>query len=202
MKDVKRAECGRSMVEMIGYMAVVITLAASLGNIVASAYGNYKFSKASLQITDLANAITKAAAIDANYEYIIKRINSANSEALKIIPPSYKVKAGKIYHAFGGEATLGYTEDRFTLTFHKLNRKQCIEMAMKGWSENKYADLYSITVNGYGWYWPVYTENVGEDRGCVGTVCTLPVMRSAVAGTTEDNGQCGANNNAIIWTFN
>ena len=42
----KKYESGRSMVEMMGYMAIAIVLTASVGQLVYKAFGDYKFSKA------------------------------------------------------------------------------------------------------------------------------------------------------------
>ncbi|MBR3662563.1 MAG: hypothetical protein IKN67_04715 [Alphaproteobacteria bacterium] len=190
----QNTQSGRSMVEVMGYMVVVMLLAAGLGKIVAGAYGEYKFSKASLQLSDYAVAITKAAAIDATYEDVIQKINSGDSEAKKLLPSSYRVNSNKVRHAFGGEVTVGtYDADKFYITFSGLEKDQCIELAMKDWINNRIVDLYTIKVNDDIWYWPIY--HAGDNA--------LPITYAKVAGTTDDNGQCtDGDENSIMWVFN
>jgi hypothetical protein len=233
MTDRKQQQYGRSMIEMMGYIAVVMAFTVGIGHMISGAYGDYKFSKANMQITDLANSISKAGAIEENYSLIIDMINGTGevtntqkAEGLKLIPSSFRVKGRKIFHAFGGEVKIGIPasddvsgtnyENKFYINFYNLNRNQCIDLAVKDWLKSKYADLYAIIINGTSgaaWYWPAYTtmtttvpdeeSESGEKEVSVGY--TLPVKRSAVAGTsvTEDDGQCKDNNsNTIMWVFN
>lgn len=224
MINKRQGQYGRSMIEMMGYIAVVITLTVSIGHMISSAYGDYKFSKANMQITDLANSISKAGAIEEDYSLIIDMINGKGTvsneqkkEGLKLIPSSFRVKGRKIFHAFGGEVKVGIPaasdvsgsnyQNKFYITFYNLNREQCIDLAVKDWLQNKYADLYAVVINGTSgaaWYWPAYTTmSVGNENADAGNV--LPVKRSAVAGisATEDDGQCRDNNsNTIMWVFN
>lgn len=205
MKKQKENQRGRSMIEMMGYIAVVMTLTVSIGYIISKAYGDYKYSKASLQLTDLANSITKAGAIEANYADIVTMINTKdNKEGFNMIPSTYRVKDSEggrtIHHAFGGSVTIGHPGSdttKFAVTFNNLSRNQCIELAMKDWMHNKYIDLFSITVNGTQWNWPAYqTVNSGD--------YVLPIKRSEVAGTgVGSEGVCtDLISNSIMWVFN
>ena len=216
MKQYKREQSGRSMIEMMGYIAVVMALTTSMGYLVSKVYGNYKISKASLQVSDLANVISKAGSIEANYAEIVAMVRGDNTvtinnvtkevdkvEGRKMIPSSYRVKetdsARQIYHAFGGAVTISHPNDdtsKFAITFANLNRNQCIELAMKDWMHNKYADLYSITINDSTWNWPIYGVASGNS--------TLPIKRSAVAGVGDnDEGACSDDtSNSIMWVFN
>ena len=204
MRQYGNEQSGRSMIEMMGYIAVVMAITVSVGYIVSKVFGDYKFSKASLQLGDLANSITKAGAIEPDYEEIVDMINQkGNAEGKKMIPTAYRVSDGssgrKIYHAFGGPVTIGYLSSdktKFTIKFDDLSKNQCIELAMKDWLQNKYADLYSITVNSAQWNWPVYSNASGK---------TLPIKRSDVAGVNaaSDDGVCKDDvNNFIVWVFN
>lgn len=219
-------ETGRSMVEMMGYMAVAISLVASVGHLVAKAFDDYKYSKAYIQLTDLVDSIVQAAAIDADYQEVVKMMNGEsvdakkNAEGQKMIPSSYRRIGKTLYHAFGGKVTISLPpvdgaidlgeaindaedetahSDKLAITFEGLNRKQCIEMSLKDWNNNKNIDLYAIIINSTNyWYWPAYTSFSGT------TDNTLPVTRVAVAGTGDsDEGQCNRDkNNSIMWIFN
>lgn len=206
MKQYKSEQSGRSMVEMMGYIAVVMAITVSVGYIISKVFGDYKYSKASLQLSDLANSITKAGSIEPNYADIVTMINAKNNdEGKKMIPSTYRVNDSgtgrKIYHAFGGLVTIGHPNGdtlKFSIKFDNLNRNQCIELAMKDWLQNKYADLYSITVNTASWYWPAYHSASGTDK-------VLPIKRSAVAGVNaaSNDGVCSdATSNSIMWVFN
>ncbi len=213
MKLIRKYESGRSMVEMMGYMAVAIVLTASVGQLVYKAFGDYKFSKASIQLTELANVISRAGAVDANYINVVNMIMGQsekatdNAEGLKMIPSSFRVRntgTRVIYHAFGGQVTVNSTNPsdtlavgaKFMITFDGLNKKQCIDLAMKDWSKNKYSDLDSMVINDtYHWYWPIY----GTDE--TSHIYALPATREAIVGVNDD-GQCSEDTNKIQWYFN
>jgi len=213
----RKFESGRSMVEMMGYMAIAIVLTASVGQLVYKAFNDYKFSKASIQLTELANVISRAGAIEPSYDNVVAMISGTSERALdnqegrKMIPSSFRVSniagARRIYHAFGGLVTLGSTnpEDslnagaKFMITFAGLNKKQCVDLALKDWSKNKYSDLDSIVINDqYKWYWPIYGVSEGD---AVAGLFTFPVTREAVIGL-EDGGQCRDEDNTVQWFFN
>ena len=200
-----RKQRGRSMIETLGYLAVVMIVVGAIGNLISNAFSDYKQSKASLQLGDLVSAIVKASAADEDYTDVvemIKKCNSPNSkmEGCRLIPSTYRVAGGKIYHAFGGEVAVGTqsgyasgVEDKLVITFSGLNKKQCVEMSMKDWVSNKLADLYAIKINNNLWYWEAYENDQNK----------LPVTRDKVAGVGENSGQCeNKKTNAIMWVFN
>lgn len=202
---VKDNQHGRSMVEVIGYMGAVMAIVAGVGKMVSGAYSDYKISKASQQLSDLASAIVRASTIDPNYTETVKKITDVNSDkhsdGLKLIPSTFRVAGSKIFHAFGGETTLGTVGNMFYIRYDNLTREQCIELGMKDWINNKIVDLAFLNVNGDDdWCWPA---NKGSENNCP----TLPTKRSILAGANEnddnDNGQCNKEtDNFIIWYFN
>ncbi|MBR1601742.1 MAG: hypothetical protein IJ677_09245 [Alphaproteobacteria bacterium] len=188
----KAGEKGRSMVETMGYMAVVMTVIVSIGKIVTNVFNEHKFSQASVQLGDLATAISKAGAVEKDYSDV---------NFSKFIPSTFRVSGNKIFHVFGGEVTVakaGNDNTKFSIAFKGLRRKQCIELAMKDWRRNQNVDLYSVCINGSCLYWPVYGYDGGTPKG------TLPVTRAMVTGITEqDKGLCSLDiNNIVTWTFN
>jgi len=192
-------ENGRSMVEMMGYMAVVIAVVVSVGNIITGVFEEHKYSTATIQLGELAGAITKAAAIDPDYSEVIAKITpTIDAEGRNIIPTSFSISNNKIYHAFGGEVKLGLGESGennvFYIEYDGLDRKPCIELAMKDWNKNTVINLKAIIINQNNqWYWPSY-DTVGENH-------QLPVTRDAVAGI-DDDGQCDKESgNTIRWMF-
>lgn len=192
-------QSGRSMIEVMGYMAAVMAVIAGVSKIITGSYNQYKLSKASIQVSDLASVIVKASTIDPNYDDTVDAIKQGTNKGRRLLPSSFKMDNDKkIYHAFGGEATLGILNDKFTITFTGLTREQCIELGMKEWINNKIVDLYGIDINGNQWAWPIYADTTSG-------ISALPTKRSALAGKDlNDNGQCNkpGKSNSIMWIFN
>lgn len=190
-------EKGRSMIETIGYMGVFMVLIAGIGRLVSNAFDDYKYSKASLQLGDLAATITRAAAVDGDYEDVVKAWSS-------YVPKTFRKKSGKYYHAFNGEVSVACAMpadggcSKFKITYSNLNKKQCVELAMKDWSKNKTVSIDAIQV-GTG------TGNIWCWRDCNHT---FPIQRDLVEGVdATENAACGLDSAAdspkqIIWTFN
>lgn len=214
----KLCESGRSMVEMMGYMAVAMTIIVAVGKMVTSVFNEHKLSQASLQLGDLAVAISKAGAMEKDYSAV---------DLKKFVPTTYRVAGNKIFHVFGGEVKVAVVSDdpsKFSVTYKNLRRRQCIEIAMKDWRHNQSVDLYAIGINNNFLYWPVYSATWNEeqkvsethvkravDDGAGGTAYaqtdnkdSLPMTRAKLTGTGEnDNGLCSlATGNTITWIFN
>ena len=192
-------QSGRSMIEVMGYMAAVMAVIAGVSKIITGSYYQYKLSKASIQVSDLASVIVKASTVDPNYDDTVDAIKQGTNKGRRLLPSSFKMDNNKkIYHAFGGEATLGILNDKFTITFTGLTREQCIELGMKEWINNKIVDLYGIDINGNKWTWPIYADTTSG-------ISALPTKRSALAGKDlNDEGQCNkpGKSNSIMWIFN
>ncbi len=192
-------QSGRSMIEVMGYMAAVMAVIAGVSKIITGSYNQYKLSKASIQVSDLASVIVKASTIDPNYDDTVDAIKQGTNKGRRLLPSSFKMDSNKkIYHAFGGETTLGILNDKFTITFTGLTREQCIELGMKEWINNKIVDLYGIDINGNKWAWPIYADTTSG-------ISALPTKRSALAGKNlNDEGQCNKSgkSNSIMWIFN
>ena len=203
----KNTETGRSMVEVMGYMVVSMFLIAGVAKIVTSAYGEYKLSQASMQLSDLAKTIVKVSAADTDYRNTIENIKD-------YLPKSYRVVGDNIYNVFGGQVEIrvpdyefsGHPGDQFSITYSELDRDQCIALMTKDWINNRVVDLDYIrlenektSTSGKYWYWPVYHPASSGDY-------ELPVKMADVAGTdgkTDDSGNALClSSNKITWVFN
>ena len=229
----KVSQAGRSMVEMMGYLMVMMSVIVAIGKIVSSAFNNHRYSTATLQLTELATSMVKAAALDVDYSFVIADVNGENK--MKIIPPSLRRVGSKMYHVFGGEVKVGESDfeeclgvldsngictggtkkrvDQFSITYTGLNKKQCVELAMKNWQKNQYIDLYAIEINNKkgkkSWFWLAYGDADGSliqlDGGeCdnANITCAFPIKRSKLTGVGKDDGQCQESENSITWVFN
>ena len=151
-KIYKNEEAGRSMVEMLGVLAIVGVL--SIGGIsgYSKAMAKFKLTKAQDQITMLLMNIRTAFATSPNYDGL------NNTSAVNYnIAPGDMVPGGsgsKINHAFGGDVTVKVTdssgsEDKtagqyFFIKLDKLGREACVSLATSDWGTD---GLVSMTVN-------------------------------------------------------
>lgn len=215
--DIKKTQSGRSMVEMMGYLMVAMGVIVAVGRIVSSAFDSHKYSIAALQLSDLVSGIVRSSAIDVDYTNVINKAKKGDRE---LIPESFRVAGSGnnavIYHAFGGTVTIDLfqnTTEKFAVTFNNLSKKQCVEMALRDWSKNQYADLFAIIVRDYTWYWQAYgtgdstsdTLNVSDSAICSNKVCRLPVVRSRLTGVKDNDpdAQClDERSNSVTWVFN
>ena len=210
---------GRSMVEMMGYMMVVLSVVVAVGKLVTNAFEEHRYSVGSTQLSELVGTIVKAAAVDPDYSEVVKMINQDASlagnrlqEGSNMIPRSFRRVGNTLYHVFGGKVKIStYAPDKFAIVFENLRKKQCVEMGLKDWRKNQYADLYAVYINDkYKWYWPAYGNDSGGVSGEVTNI--FPITRAKLTGVggnasgisdDDKNGQCADNsNNKIMWIFN
>lgn len=192
----KDNEKGRSMLEMMGYMAAVMSLIAGISKMIVGAYGDYKMGEGVRQVSELSDVISKFVVVEGNAD-IIEKIN-ANPK--KYLPESYRVVNGEILHTFGGKVEIKNIENkrRFSIFFHELNEEQCIELAMKDWQINRVSDLYSMSIDNVPYYWEIYVDNCNEEPN----KC-LPAKHSKVSESCkpadEEDEEDGK---TITWEFN
>lgn len=216
--NTKKTQSGRSMVEMMGYLMVVMGVIVAMGRIVSSVFDAHKYSVAALQLNDLVSGIVRSSAIDVDYSKVVDKVKKGDRE---LIPESFRVAGNGnntvIYHAFGGTVDVDIydNKEKFFVTFNNLSKKQCVEMALRDWSKNQYADLFAIIVGDSTWYWQAYGTgdtvvgnelNVGDGNVCTSDnkTCRLPTVRSKLTGTKDDSdAQCKTGRkNSVKWVFN
>lgn len=198
----KNNEKGRSMLEMMGYMAAVMSLIAGVSKIIVGAYGDYKIGEGVRQVSELSDVISKFIVVDGNDDIISKICDEhcvPTDDAKKYLPESFRVVNGEILHVFGGKVDIKPKPDtsirRFSILFHDLNEEQCIELAMKDWQINRVSDLYSMSIGNVPYYWEIYVDNCDEENNNC-----LPAKHSEVSESCkladEEDGK------TIKWEFN
>lgn len=210
----KDNEKGRSMLEMMGYMAAVMSLIAGISKMIVGAYGDYKMGEGVRQVSELSDVISKFVVVEGNADIIDKICNpnssecEAASEAKKYLPESYRVVNGDILHTFGGKVEITKDDDNrsFFILFHGLNEEQCIELAMKDWQINRVSDLYSMSIDLDQYLWGIYVENcdeTDEDSEFENSNC-LPAKHSKVSESCKlaDEEADEEDGITITWKFN
>jgi len=142
---------GRSMVEMLGVLAIIGVL--SVGGIsgYSKAMAKFKLTKAQDQISMLLMNIRTAFATSPNYS----GLNNTNAILYNIAPGDMvpDVSGSAINHAFGGAVTLGAcgssggsdSTQYFYIQLDKLGREACVSLASSDWGTD---GLVEMSVSG------------------------------------------------------
>ena len=135
----KENQNGRSMVEMLGVLAIIGVL--SVGGIsgYSKAMAKFKLTKAQDQISMLLMNIRTAFATSPNYA----GLTNASAIAYNIAPGDMIVGSSNINHAFGGAVTVsaanasGTADTEYGQYFYidltRLGREACVSLASSDW---------------------------------------------------------------------
>ena len=99
----KSNEAGRTMLETIMYISLLIVLGASIGQYISGAFRRYKIGRTAQQIIDFKKAVTHFTAADEDYT----NLSIAHMDAEHSIPLDMRSTAGTARHALGGLVTAG-----------------------------------------------------------------------------------------------
>lgn len=135
---------GRSMIEMLGVLAIIGIL--SVGGIAgySSAMYKNKLNKVKEQVAIIATNIQRAYISQANYN----DLDNERAIALGFVPPEMIDDDGSITDALGGKVTISSTNaatgaicegtdedpcNSFVIVIDKLSRKQTLDLATHSW---------------------------------------------------------------------
>ena len=153
----KTEQKGRSMIEMLGVLAIIGVL--SVGGIsgYSKAMAKFKLTKAQDQISMLLINIRTAFATSPSY----LNLNNSNAVKLNIVPgdmlpgglgtesaATAAAGSGGILNAFGGSVEItatGANSAHFSIKYNGLGRETCVSLASSDWGTD---GLYSMTVKG------------------------------------------------------
>lgn len=199
----KAEEKGATLMEVFGVLAILAVLAASVWGIVNSAWSRYRLSATLSQLQTLQKGITRMYASAGKYDDLAET-NAIKKLLDNNVPPAdMKVDDNNLRHAMGGSVTiapvtnntsLGYGRacDSFTVTFDKLNKKGCLELASYSWVGNDSANIVSVSVNGQKYIWPTASESLTDKF--------LPISTSDALTLCEDE-PIGDGGRYITWEF-
>ena len=130
---------GRSMVEMLGVLAIIGVL--SVGGIsgYSKAMAKFKLTKAQDQITMLLMNIRTAYATSPSYA----GLNSASAITYNLAPQEMG-NSGTLYGAFGGPvdvAATGANNTYFRITLHSLGKEACRSLATSDWGADGLVEM-------------------------------------------------------------
>ncbi len=189
----KTNESGRSMIEALGYISVMIAVSIAVAAAVNSGYYKFRLSRINQELTDLKKFISQRYVAAENYKEV-------NKDTLEEKGAPWDTRNGT--HAFSGDVKVGSGKNNkcnddgdgdgttFCIEFVDVPRDACVELGLRLWLANDGSDLDAMSINDKIWAWPF--SNSVDDADA-----ELP----ATAEDIIDKG-CTKENNDMIWFFN
>ncbi len=148
MKNMHSQETGRSMVEMLGVLAIVGVL--SVGGIAgySQAMSKFKVTKAMDQVQTIITNIRTLYASQRTYT----SLKPVEAQAMGILTEE-SISGSKGLNPFGGEIQFGVGSSvganrTFTITYTGLTSEACVKMATADWGADQSSGLITMTVDG------------------------------------------------------
>ena len=174
---------GRSMVEMLGVLAIIGVL--SVGGIAgySKAMTKFKINKSMDQISMLVANIRTLFSGQRNYS----GLNNTNAIAFGIIPGEMDGGGSVITNAFSGNVTISTAtvnsnaDAAFTIKYEGLGQEACVTMATSDWGSGSSSGLVSMSVSNTaadgttysGSDLPITLINAASKCSCSTAVCSL-----------------------------
>lgn len=179
-------ESGRSMVEMLGVLAIIGVLSAGGLAGYSKAMFKHKLNNTIDQITMIVTNVRTMYGTAANYEGL-----GSNADVKKLgIIPSNMINGSKFLNPFKGEVTLASaaatandTNQAFTVTIGGLPREACVTIASADWGTGAGSGFLGVK---YGQQDPTvggsatYTEKALPVQVAASSVCTSDDNNSVV----------------------
>ena len=193
----KNDQNGRSMVEMLGVLAIIGVL--SVGGIsgYSKAMAKYKLTKAQDQITMLLMNIRTAYATSPSYD----GLSDTTAIAYNLAPNEMSTGSGatQLYGTFGGKvdiSTVGTNKTYFRITMHALGKEACRSLATSDWGADGLVGMWvgadDAAQAQAGGYAEACSGGGASGKYCV---ANLPVALSKAA------SDCNHETNYITWVY-
>ncbi len=188
MKKLHSQESGRSMVEMLGVLAIVGVL--SVGGIAgySQAMSKFKITKAMDQVQTIITNMRTLYASSRTYSTLTA--SAAYSVGL-LTDETYNEGETAGLNPFGGEINFGVGANNrsFTVEYTGITPEACVKIATADWGADESSGLISLTVNSKKHTWASQGGSTADN--------ILPVdVATAIT-------QCGDEtaNTSIIWEY-
>ena len=218
----KTNESGRSMIEMLGVLAIIGVL--SVGGLAgyAKAMSKYRTNKSIEQITQIVASTRNLFSGHKDYSALgignsgsktcsLEQMNLALISKGHLVPEEMMVK-GKdnngqeavtaLENPFAGDVIMSCGSKRdedqkaFTIVFKNVPNEACIELATQDWGSGTSAGLVAVCVNGN-----IANAKIGSNETTECTSSKSMSVLKASAACTNRNKQEKAGMNTISWKF-
>ena len=217
----KYNENGRSMVEMLGVLAIIGVL--SVGGIAgySKAMNKYKINKTTDQVSMLVANIRTLFSSQGNY----KDLSNAQAKKFGVVPNEMytSVSDTNIKNAFGGAVTIESSPARtaegdtgteaFVITYEGLTSEACVTVATGDWGSGQASGLIAIAAGTSQDNATAKAKAIKTDTGDTGLACgdgTCVVSPGAATDTKKSPmtvsdavAACSANGsaNVVAWKY-
>ena len=199
---VQNDEHGRTMIEVILYLCILIVLGATITKTVTRIFDRYNVGRASQQIIDLKKTILMYTAADEDYT----KLSKSDLEETNSMP--YDMQDFR--HALGGNIFVGPASQfpsnndddpnnkyMFFITFDRIDKASCIEILSQGQFYSTGSEMDTLNVNGKWWQYKysLYTEYGSRPNPYKLLKQQRLTIPDAMEGCTDNT------NNIITWIF-
>ena len=198
----KNEQSGRSMVEMLGVLAIIGVL--SIGGIsgYSKAMAKYRVNKTLDQISMLVINIRTLFSSSIDYD----GLSATNAISLGIIPgdmQSSTDSSTKIVNSYQGDVLLGNpgtspaAKRRFYIAYDGLNSEACVSLATADWGSQSGSGLEAIYINGGAAAAP--SDETCSGDGCYKIGTDIPI---SLANAVKSCAETDSNKTfAITWYY-
>ena len=175
----KSEQSGRSMVEMLGVLAIIGVL--SVGGIAgySKAMAKFKLSKAMDQVSMLVANIRTLYSGQRSYS----GLTNTNAISFGVVPSEMAGTGSTVTNAFGAPVTIAATGSdlQFSVRFTGLGQEACVSLATADWGSGSGSGLVSIAPSSTstggtaysGSNLPVSLTNAASGCACSGSTCSI-----------------------------
>ena len=202
MNKFRSEQSGRSMVEMLGVLAIIGVL--SVGGIAgySKAMAKFKLSKAMDQVSNVVTNIRTLYSGQPNYSGLSTTVAiQMGAIGAEMLNGKKTTTATKAYNAFNGEvfvaaSTTGTTAGQsFFVTFTGLGKEACVALSTADWGSGSGSGLVSVSVDGG----TSKTSAVTSALATKGTTAdaSLPLALASAATGCKGVGDT----NTVVWEY-
>ena len=203
MTMLKTNESGRSMIEMLGVLAIIGVL--SVGGIAgySKAMNKFKTNQVADNVSMLVANIKTLYAQQKSYN----GLDNDSAVSMGVVPDELGTDGSSLTNAFNGTVYIGAgtgtrADDSFYIIFNGLSREACITLATNNWGSNYSSGLVGMAVSGSS------TSNADDDDLTIG--CTLdgadgkvcPGKMPMAVSSAADACDCDSGNEcSVLWKY-
>ncbi len=192
-QKLKNNQSGRTIMEMIAYIMIMVTLTAAIASMVHTGIHRYECSQIQQELADLKKIIVMRYAAAGNYKQISWNDLRESHMGPKSIMPTRDCSTRKCYgqHTFEGKIDIGTNDEygeTFYIEFQELPTDVCAQMGSKQWPATDGSDMERLQINNTVWTF-ASLKNDGEK--------VLPAQTKDVVEACKKGYD-----NKIRWTFN
>ena len=200
----KNDQSGRSMVEMLGVLAIIGVL--SVGGIAgySKAMTKFKINKTMDQVSMLVANIRTLYSGQRNYS----DLDNATAIGFGIIPNEMYSSTSKIVNAFNGEVTIAaassdandaagvYANKAFQITYNGLSREACVSIATADWGTGAASGLVGMAISNATQTSTVKPTYTTYNSGSAATDLPIALTQAATNCACETSPTC-----SVSWRY-